>query len=170
MAQSAPVDTIETDAAQGDFGALAGGVLDGIAGIFGGIIDGIGGLISGIFGGGGSYGGGSYGGGSYGGGSYGSGSYGGGSGGGSPVVLDLSGKGINITPLSSSNMFFGMANDGYAQHTAWAGAGNGVLVYDPSGGAGHAGQPGRISRSGTRRPRPTCRRCRTCSTPTMTAC
>ena len=125
MAQSAPVDTIETDAAQGDFGALAGGTLDGIAGIFGGIIDGIGGLISGIFGGGGSYGGGSYGGGSY----------GGGSGGGSPVVLDLSGKGIKITPLSSSNMFFGMANNGYAQHTAWAGAGNGVLVYDPSGGA-----------------------------------
>ena len=31
-------------------------------------------------------------------------------------------------------MFFDMANNGYAQHTAWAGAGNGVLVYDPSGG------------------------------------
>ena len=27
-----------------------------------------------------------------------------------------------------------MANDGYEQKTAWAGAGNGVLVYDPSGG------------------------------------
>ena len=32
-------------------------------------------------------------------------------------------------------MFFDMANNGYAQRTAWAGAGNGVLVYDPSGGA-----------------------------------
>ena len=62
----------------------------------------------------------------------------GGSGGGgtfSPVVLDLTGRGIKITPLSSSNMFFDLANDGYEQHTAWAGAGNGVLVYDPSGGA-----------------------------------
>ena len=54
---------------------------------------------------------------------------------GGPVVLDLSGKGIKITPLSSSNTYFDMANDGYQQHTAWAGAGNGVLVYDPSGGA-----------------------------------
>jgi hypothetical protein len=52
-----------------------------------------------------------------------------------PVVLDLTGKGIKITPLSSSNMFFDLANDGYEQHTAWAGIGNGVLVYDPSGGA-----------------------------------
>ena len=32
-------------------------------------------------------------------------------------------------------MFFDMANNGYEQRTAWAGAGNGVLVYDPSGGA-----------------------------------
>ncbi len=51
-----------------------------------------------------------------------------------PVVLDLNGNGIKITPLSSSNMFFDMANDGYAQKTAWAGPGNGVLVYDPGGG------------------------------------
>ena len=82
-------------------------------------------------GGGGGGGGGTYGGG---GGNYGSGGgYGGGSG--YPVVLDLAGKGIKITPMSSSNMFFDMANDGYQHHTAWAGAGNGVLVYDPSGGA-----------------------------------
>ncbi len=68
----------------------------------------------------------------------------GGSGGGGtygPVVLDLTGKGIKITPLSSSNMFFDLANDGHEQHTAWAGAGNGVLAYDPSGGAvTHANQ------------------------------
>ena len=54
---------------------------------------------------------------------------------GTAVVLDLSGKGIDIAPLSSSNVFLDMANNGYAQRTAWAGAGNGVLVYDPSGGA-----------------------------------
>ena len=51
-----------------------------------------------------------------------------------PVVLDLNHKGVHITPLSSSNMFFDMKNDGYEQHTAWAGAGDGVLVYDPGGG------------------------------------
>ncbi len=32
-------------------------------------------------------------------------------------------------------MYFDMANDGYQQHTAWAAAGDGVLVYDPGGGA-----------------------------------
>ncbi len=50
-----------------------------------------------------------------------------------PVVLDLNGKGIKITQLSSSNMFFDMTGDGYKNQTAWAGAGNGVLFYDPTG-------------------------------------
>ena len=84
---------------------------------------------------GGSYGqvGGSYGqiGGSYGqiGGSYGQvgGSFGGSYG---PVVLDLTGGGIKITPKSSSNFFYDMAGDGRQDRTAWAGAGNGVLVLD----------------------------------------
>ncbi len=52
-------------------------------------------------------------------------SYSGGGGGGSssgPIVLDLSGKGINITPLSSSNNFFDMVGDGYQHRTAWAGS------------------------------------------------
>jgi hypothetical protein len=35
---------------------------------------------------------------------------------------------FRVTPLSSSNMFFDMANSGYHQHTAWGGAGNGVLA------------------------------------------
>ena len=47
-----------------------------------------------------------------------------------PVVLDLTGNGIKITPLSSSNTYFDMAGDGYQHRTAWAGAGNGVLVLD----------------------------------------
>ena len=29
-----------------------------------------------------------------------------------PVVLDLAGKGIKITPLSSSNSFYNLSNDG----------------------------------------------------------
>jgi hypothetical protein len=45
-------------------------------------------------------------------------------------VLDLSGKGINITPLSSSNVFYDMAGDFYQHHTAWAGAGSAMLVFD----------------------------------------
>jgi hypothetical protein len=50
-----------------------------------------------------------------------------------PVVLDLSGKGIKITPLGSSNQFFNMTGDGYENRAAWAGPGNGVLVFDPTG-------------------------------------
>jgi hypothetical protein len=51
-----------------------------------------------------------------------------------PVILDLSGQGIKITPLSSSNAFLELANDGYAQRIAAPGAGEGMPVYDPSGG------------------------------------
>ena len=60
-----------------------------------------------------------------GGGSFGGGSY-------APVVLDLAGKGIKITPLSSSNSFYNLSNDGYQHRTAWAGAGNAVLFIDPN--------------------------------------
>ncbi|MEY9427047.1 hypothetical protein ABH975_002362 [Bradyrhizobium ottawaense] len=54
----------------------------------------------------------------------------GGTSGGSPVVLDLTGQGIHVTPRTSSNQYFDMAGDGYQHATAWAGAGNGVLVLD----------------------------------------
>jgi len=50
-----------------------------------------------------------------------------------PVVLDLAGTGIKIDPLSSSNTYYDMAGDGYKHRTAWAGAGNGVLVLDLAG-------------------------------------
>jgi hypothetical protein len=50
-----------------------------------------------------------------------------------PVVLDLSGHGINITPLGSSNHFHDMAGGGLKHRTAWAGPGNGVLVLDLDG-------------------------------------
>jgi hypothetical protein len=50
-----------------------------------------------------------------------------------PVLLDLDGDGLEITPLSSSNMFFDMAGDGRQNRTAWAGAGDGVLVFDVDG-------------------------------------
>ncbi|KYG21651.1 hypothetical protein SE92_16435 [Bradyrhizobium sp. AT1] len=47
-----------------------------------------------------------------------------------PVVLDLTGAGINITELGSSAQYMDMTGDGYKNRTAWAGAGNGVLVFD----------------------------------------
>ena len=50
-----------------------------------------------------------------------------------PVVLDLAGKGVNITQLTSSNTFVDASGDGYKNRTAWAGAGNGVLFVDLSG-------------------------------------
>ena len=52
---------------------------------------------------------------------------------GNPVLLDLDGNGLDITPLSSSNIFYDMAGDGYQHRAAWAGAGDGVLVLDTDG-------------------------------------
>ncbi|MBZ9840490.1 adhesin [Mesorhizobium sp. CA3] len=49
---------------------------------------------------------------------------------GHPVLLDLSGSGLSIDPLSSSTQFLDLNGDGYEHRTAWAGKGNGVLVLD----------------------------------------
>ncbi|HEY8577188.1 MAG TPA: calcium-binding protein [Devosia sp.] len=49
---------------------------------------------------------------------------------GKPVLLDLDGDGIEITPLSSSSTFLDVLNDGLQHRTAWASAGDGVLVRD----------------------------------------
>lgn len=57
-----------------------------------------------------------------------------------PVLLDLSGSGLSIDPLSSSSHFVDLDGDGYQHRTAWAGAGTGVLVLDADG-------DGKISRS-----------------------
>ncbi|HET7094974.1 MAG TPA: hypothetical protein VFI22_15890 [Thermomicrobiales bacterium] len=73
---------------------------------------------------------------SYNGNDFGDSSFGGFYGGGyyGPIILDLGGNGIDIRQLSSSNSFFDMAGDGAQRLTAWAGAGDGVLFYDPTGG------------------------------------
>ena len=49
------------------------------------------------------------------------------------MVLNLDGTDVKITPVTSSDMFFDMRGDGYQHRTAWAAAGNGVLVLDLSG-------------------------------------
>lgn len=50
-----------------------------------------------------------------------------------PVVLDLNGDGISLTPQSEFDTFFDMTGDGYQHRTAWAGPGDGVLVFDANG-------------------------------------
>jgi hypothetical protein len=59
---------------------------------------------------------------------------------GHPVLLDLSGNGLSIDPLSASQKFIDLDGDGYQHRTAWAGQGTGVLVLDANG-------DGKISRS-----------------------
>ncbi|MGO4568692.1 adhesin [Rhizobium sp. 2YAF20] len=50
-----------------------------------------------------------------------------------PVLLDISGNGLSINPLSSSSQFVDTNGDGYDHRTAWAGNGTGVLVLDADG-------------------------------------
>ena len=52
------------------------------------------------------------------------------SGGSKPVILDLDGDGIEISPLTSSNTFIDLVGDGLKHRAAWAGVGDGVLVRD----------------------------------------
>ncbi|MFE0014460.1 beta strand repeat-containing protein [Mesorhizobium sp. NPDC059054] len=59
---------------------------------------------------------------------------------GKPILLDLSGKGLSIDTLGSSQQFIDLDGDGYQHRTAWAGDGTGVLVLDADG-------DGKISRS-----------------------
>lgn len=47
-----------------------------------------------------------------------------------PILIDLNGDGISVAELGASNLFFDMAGDGKQHRTAWAGAGDGVLVRD----------------------------------------
>ncbi|MBD8066998.1 hypothetical protein IC608_16120 [Devosia sp. PTR5] len=47
-----------------------------------------------------------------------------------PILVDLDGDGIKLAELGTSNTFFDMDGDGKLNRTAWAGAGDGVLVRD----------------------------------------
>jgi hypothetical protein len=50
-----------------------------------------------------------------------------------PVLLDLDGNGVTVDTLASSSMFLDLDNSGYMRRTAWAGKGDGVLVFDADG-------------------------------------
>ena len=49
----------------------------------------------------------------------------------SPLVLDLTGTGINLTPLTYNSPYFDLTNDGFARQTGWVGSGMGILCFDP---------------------------------------
>ena len=45
-----------------------------------------------------------------------------------PIVIDLTGNGLNITPLSQSSTYFDFNGNGFSVNTAWIGSGTGFLV------------------------------------------
>jgi len=47
-----------------------------------------------------------------------------------PLVIDLSGSGIQLTPLNDSNAYFDLHDTGFAVHTGWVGPESGLLVQD----------------------------------------
>lgn len=51
----------------------------------------------------------------------------------SPLVLDITGTGINLTALSSSAPYFDLTADGFARKTGWIGEGTGLLCLDHNG-------------------------------------
>lgn len=131
----------------GQVGAFFGGLVGAAVGAIGGLLGAFGKALGSVFGGGGS--GGKSGGhssssagnkGSSSMGGYGDGSSGRAGWAGKPILLDISGKGLSIDTLGSSQQFIDIAGDGYQHRTAWAGDGTGVLVLDADG-------DGKISRS-----------------------
>jgi hypothetical protein len=53
-----------------------------------------------------------------------------------PLVLDLSGTGIHVTALSDSAPMLDMRGNGFAVHTGWVGAEEGILVLQQPGETG----------------------------------
>jgi Ca2+-binding RTX toxin-like protein len=45
-----------------------------------------------------------------------------------PIVLDLSGNGVELTSVQNSSAYFDLDADGFAQHTGWVGPQTGILV------------------------------------------
>jgi hypothetical protein len=50
-----------------------------------------------------------------------------------PLVLDLGGNGIELSSLAASSVHFDFSGDGFAEHTAWIGANDGILAIDDNG-------------------------------------
>jgi len=52
-----------------------------------------------------------------------------------PLVINLEGTGLANTTTLDQGTQFDLQNNGFEEQTAWAGAGSGILVDDPTGGA-----------------------------------
>jgi hypothetical protein len=63
-----------------------------------------------------------------------------------PVVLDLDGSGIDLTPLSASTAWFDMSGTGERLPTAWVGGHDGLLAID-LGGDGRSASDGVIDQA-----------------------
>ena len=50
-----------------------------------------------------------------------------------PLVLDLNGDGINLTPQSVASPIFDIHNTGFGVHTGWVQPDDGMLVHDKNG-------------------------------------
>jgi Ca2+-binding RTX toxin-like protein len=50
-----------------------------------------------------------------------------------PLVLDLDGDGIELTPFANQYLFFDIDNDGSQERTGWVGQDDGMLVHDLNG-------------------------------------
>lgn len=50
-----------------------------------------------------------------------------------PLVIDLSGNGVQLVPLAQSNAYFDLHDTGFAVHTGWVGPETGLLVEDNNG-------------------------------------
>ena len=50
-----------------------------------------------------------------------------------PLVLDLDGDGIELTPFNEHNIYFDVDNDGAIERTGWVGADDGILGHDLNG-------------------------------------
>jgi hypothetical protein len=50
-----------------------------------------------------------------------------------PIVLDLTGNGIQLTSLQNSTVHFDFAGDGFAERAGWVGPGSGILAIDRNG-------------------------------------
>lgn len=50
-----------------------------------------------------------------------------------PLILDLNGDGIHLSPLAGSTVHFDYDGDGFAERTGWVSADDGILVRDANG-------------------------------------
>jgi len=50
-----------------------------------------------------------------------------------PLILDLDGDGVELTPFGNGYIFFDMDNDGLQERTGWVGADDAILVHDING-------------------------------------